>query len=136
VTGRPDLQTRFREIILTAPDIDVETFQKKIVPHLVHKGPAVTLYASSEDLALQAAKMFDGASRVGDTIDGLVVVPGIDTIDATGMDTSFLKHSYFAEARSVLGDIFHLFHDGHRPDDRFGLETVVSPAGRHWRFLK
>jgi hypothetical protein len=46
------------------------------------------LYASSEDLALVASKSVHGAQRAGDSGPGLVLVPGIETIDATGIDTS------------------------------------------------
>jgi hypothetical protein len=45
---------------------------------------------------------------------GLIVIRRIETIDATAADTSLLGHSYFAEARSVLSDIFYLVCNGHR----------------------
>ena len=96
----------------------------------------MTLYASSEDIALLASKKFHGYPRAGDAGNGLVLMEGIDTIDATGMDTSFLKHSYFAEARSILADIFYLVREGKRPDQRFGLEKVNTEAGRYWKFKR
>lgn len=43
-----------------------------------------------------------------------MVVPGVETVDASGPDTSFLEHSYFAETHSVLSDIRRLVREGLR----------------------
>jgi esterase/lipase superfamily enzyme len=136
LADKPTLRQHFREVILTAPDIDAEVFKRDIAPQIVSNPPFVTLYASSEDKALLASKKFHGYPRAGDAGDRLVLVSGIDTIDATGVDTSFVKHSYFAEARSILGDLFSLVRDGKRPDYRFGLERVDTVAGRYWKFKR
>ena len=134
LTDKPALRGRLREVILTAPDIDADVFKRDIAPALTAAGRPVTLYASSEDLALVASKKVHGYARAGDSGQGLVVVPGIETVDATRVDTSFLGHSYFAEARSVLSDIFYLIRYGKRADQRFGLRPVEAQAGRYWEF--
>ena len=132
----PLLRPRLKEIILAAPDIDAEVFTRDIAPALSASGRPVTLYASSEDLALVASKKFHGYPRAGDSGQGLVVVPGIETIDATGIDTGLLGHSYYAETRSVLSDLFYLIRHGERADQRFGLMGVDIQAGRYWVFKK
>lgn len=134
ISEKPDLKGRFRELILTAPDIDAEVFQRDIAPQIAGHEAGVTLYSSSEDKALQLSKTFHGYPRAGDSGLGLVIVPGIETIDAANVDTSFLGHSYFAEDRSVLSDIFYLIRDGKRADARFSLSPVESVAGRYWVF--
>lgn len=134
VSEKPALRERFRELILTAPDIDAEVFKRDIAPQIAGQETGVTLYSSSEDKALQLSKTFHGYPRAGDSGLGLVLVPGIETIDAANVDTSFLGHSYFAEARSVLSDIFYLIRDGKRADERFSLSPVEGPAGRYWVF--
>lgn len=134
LTDKPALRKRLREVILTAPDIDAEVFKRDIAPALAATGRPVTLYASSEDLALVASKKVHGYPRAGDSGQGLVVIPGIETIDATQVDSSLLGHSYFAEARSVLADMFYLIRNGQRADQRFGLRSVDGQAGRHWEF--
>jgi esterase/lipase superfamily enzyme len=133
---RSDLRQRFQEIILTAPDIDAEVFKRDIAPKIVGTKPCVTLYASSEDKALLASKKFHGYPRAGDAESGLVIVPGIETIDATDVDTSFLGHSYFAETKSVLADMFYLIHGGVRANQRFSLMPVEISTGRYWKFKK
>ena len=130
----PGLKERLAEVILTAPDIDADVFRREIAPALAASGRPVTLYASSSDTALAASKKVHGSPRAGEAGAKLVVVKGIETIDATGMDTSLLGHSYFAETRSVLSDIFSLVRHGQRPDARFGLRAIDTPAGRHWAF--
>lgn len=132
---KPSVASRLREVILTAPDIDAEVFRRDIAPALAQAAP-VTLYASSDDLALVASKKVHGYPRAGDAGAGLVVLEGIETIDATGVDTSLLAHSYFAETRSVLADMFYLVREGKRADQRFGLRRVQSPAGGYWKFKR
>ena len=50
-----------------------------------------------------------------------MLLPGLETIDATNVDTGFLGHSYFAEERSVLADIYSLIKERKRAADRFSL---------------
>ena len=132
----PAFRSRLKEVILTAPDIDADVFKRDIAPGLAASGRPVTLYASSDDLALVASKRVHGYPRAGDSGRGLVLVPGVETVDATKVDTSLLGHSYFADTRSVLSDLFNLIHNGQRASQRFGLETIETPEGRYWAFRK
>lgn len=134
LSDKPALRNRLKEVILTAPDIDADVFKRDIAPALTATGRPVTLYASSEDLALVASKKVHGYPRAGDSGQGLIVIPGIETIDATQVDSSLLGHSYFAEARSVLSDMFYLIRNSQRADQRFGLRPIETQAGRHWEF--
>jgi len=126
----------FREIIMIAPDIDAEVFRIDMAPRLARTGIHITLYASSNDRALMASKAFHGYPRAGESGDGLVVVDGVETIDASAVSGGLLGHSYFAEDRRIMEDIFALLQTGQRADRRFGLEAVDTPSGRHWTFRK
>jgi esterase/lipase superfamily enzyme len=134
LVDKPTLRNRLKEVILAAPDIDAELFKREIAPALVATGRPITLYASSKDLALIASKKMNGYSRAGDSGGGLIITPGIETIDATSVDTSFLGHSYFAETSSILSDLFHLIRKGQRADQRFGLRSAPSLRGQYWVF--
>jgi esterase/lipase superfamily enzyme len=136
LTEKPALRSRLKEVILTAPDIDADVFKRDIAPSLTATGRPITLYASSEDLALVASKKVHGYPRAGDSGRGLILIPGIETVDATLVDTSLLGHSYFAESRSVLSDMFYLIRRGQRADMRFGLDRVDDQAGRYWKFKR
>ncbi|MFC1544916.1 tetratricopeptide repeat protein [Gemmatimonadota bacterium] len=134
----PEVKDRFREVILAAPDIDAEVFKREIAPALTGAGQNVTLYASSKDKALSASQSVHGYPRAGDSGDGLVVVPGVETIDATNLDTGFISHSYFAKVRSVISDLFYLISEGRRPDDRFALQKLKEAKSGYyyWEFKK
>jgi esterase/lipase superfamily enzyme len=127
---------RFREIIMIAPDIDAGVFRKDIAPRLSRTGINVTLYASSNDRALLASKAFHGYPRAGESGAGLVVVDGVETIDASDISGGLLGHSYFAEDRRIMEDIFSLLQAGQRADQRFGLEGLDTDQGRYWTFRK
>ncbi len=133
-TAHPELRGRFKEIILTAPDIDADIFRRDIAPALVAGCDRVTLYVSDGDKALLASKKVHGYPRAGDSAEGIVVVPGVETVDASGLDTSFLEHSYFAESGSVLTDIRKLVREGLRAAQR-GLERrEVQREKLYWKF--
>lgn len=131
---RPDLRGRFREIILAAPDVDAEVFRRDLVPALRQAGQRVTLYASSNDLALKASKEVHGYARAGDSGDGLVVLPGLETIDASGVDESILAHSYFVESKPVIRDILNLLRHSLPAGRREGLVGEEGERGPFWRF--
>lgn len=130
---QPQLAQKITELILSAPDIDAAVFKHDIAPKLAGARNPVTLYASSQDLALAASKAVHGYPRAGDSGAGMLIVAGVETIDATGVDTSFMKHAYFAEKRSALSDMFYLIRDQARADQRF-LDPVDTLAGRYWTF--
>jgi hypothetical protein len=64
------------------------------------------------------------------------VVDGVETIDASEVSGSILGHSYFAEDRRIMEDIFSLLQTGQRADRRFGLQAVDSTLGRYWTLRK
>lgn len=133
---KPYLRQRLTEVILTAPDIDADVFKRDIAPALTKLGRPITLYASSEDRALVASKSVHGYPRAGDSGGGLVLLPGIETIDATGTDTSFLAHSYFAETNPVLMDLSALVVNRQRAEQRAGLLRVNTQEGKYWVFKR
>jgi len=127
---------RFREIIMIAPDIDADVFRRELAPRLSRTGINMTLYASSKDRALLASKAFHGYPRAGDSGQSLVIVDGMETIDASDAAGGLLGHTYYAEDRRIMGDIYALLQTGQRADDRFGLEAIDTAQGRYWTFRK
>jgi esterase/lipase superfamily enzyme len=125
----------FRQIILTAPDVDADKFRE--LAHAVETmGDRTTLYASSKDEALALSKQFQGYQRAGDVQPDIVVVPGLDSIDVSNVDTSFLGHSYVGDNTSVIADIARLLRTGFAPGRRCGL-NAVPPTGtaNYWMFI-
>lgn len=130
----PDLKMKIQEIVLAAPDIDTGVFSDEIAPAIAIGGRPVTLYASSKDRALIASKKFHDHSRIGDSTE-MSVFPGIETIDASLIDTDFLGHSYYGDSDSVIADMFTLFGNGKRAPERFRLKEYSTSTGIYWKFL-
>ncbi|WPD21852.1 MAG: alpha/beta hydrolase [Candidatus Electrothrix scaldis] len=130
---KPELHSRFKEVILAAPDIDVDIFTRDIVPIMAESSVPVTLYVSANDKALEASRRFHNAAyrRVGDTIS---LYPHVETIDSSNVKTDFLGHSYFGNNNSVIADIFNIVKRGLRPDQRPGLAKIFASDGIYWRF--
>jgi hypothetical protein len=72
--------------------------------------------------------------RAGSAGPDVVVVDGIDTIDATDLDTGFLRHSYAMEHRSIIADLYALLWHNQPPSERFGMRPAMSPRGPYWIF--
>jgi esterase/lipase superfamily enzyme len=130
----------FNEVVLTAPDIDAEVFRRDIAPRIVKTAKRITLYASSNDEALALSKKVHGYPRAGDSGPGLVVIPGIDTIDVSAVDTSLIGHSYYGSNQTVLADLVDLLHESKPPNLRPWLNImrlgelayyVFVPDGQH-----
>lgn len=136
MSARPDLKGRIAEIILTAPDIDAQVFKEQIAPALVNAGRPITLYASSKDEALGASRKFHQYPRAGESGASLTLISGIDTIDASDVDTSLLGHTYFAQALPVITDLHHIISGGKRASERSGLRAVKSAQGTYWSLEK
>lgn len=137
VKSTPSFGVKIKEVILAAPDIDADIFKRDIAPALAVAGTPVTLYASSQDIPLKASMAVHGGHRrAGDSGDDLIVMPGIETIDATEIETSFLGHSYYADERSVLSDMFYMINQGLRANERSGLKELNDPKGQYWVFRK
>jgi len=106
-------------VILAAPDIDADIFREQIIPKIKTSVRRLTMYASSGDQALNLSTQFNGSRRLGLSGDGLVVIPELmDTVDASGIDTSLIGHSYYGSQGPVVQDLFKLVIQGLMPKER------------------
>ncbi len=134
IQKKPDQKVHFKSLILTAPDIDAETFKRDIGPALAESGVRVTLYVSSKDKALKLSKRLHKFKRAGDSNDGALIIPGIETVDASNVDTGVLGHSYHCDSRTVLSDIYYILNKDLKADERFSLQPLNTSVGRYWKF--
>jgi len=129
-TAHPEV--KLANLILTAPDIDRDTFMN-LVPRFDRLAAHSTVYVSDRDEALIASRRFHEAPRAGQSGAELVLSDAFDTVDATAVETDFLGHSYYGDSRTVLSDLFYLLRQGMTPVQRTGLERVVTDRGSYWR---
>ena len=126
--------SKIQEILLAAPDINVEIFKTEIAPRLLMMQSArKTIYASSKDLALKASKIMHGFFRVGETTGGIFISPGFDTIDASGAAplVRAFGHSYVLDSASVLNDVEDIVV-WHRLIEERTLKQLGAPPTVHW----
>ncbi len=132
LTAPGDSSPRLDQVILAAPDVDARIFRREILPRLLPHAQHVTLYASSDDDALRASRVVNGAGRLGLGGDSLVVLDGMDTVDATRVTADVLGHTLFGNT-SFLADLAVLLAEGKSPADRRLLQA--TKAGRtYYRF--
>lgn len=130
----PLREKRFQQVVLAAPDIDAEVFQRDVAPLLASASEHVTLYASSRDQALAASKLVHGYPRAGDSGANLLVLPGIETVDVTEVDTGILGHSYYGNSVPILRDLERVLHGALTNDQRPWLQTAQRDGHPYWVF--
>ncbi len=123
-------QCTLNEIVLAAPDIDAQHFER-IAAAIGNPRQRMTLYASANDKALNESRRWRGYARAGMAGESLVIIPGVETIDASTLDTDFLGHSYYGDF-AVVKDIEQVLHKHATPKDR-NLEEQKKGEKLYWR---
>jgi esterase/lipase superfamily enzyme len=127
------------QVILAAPDVDRDNFEF-LAKEIQGVSRGVTMFSAANDWALNASKQFwGGVPRAGDVpAEGPLIVPGVDTIDVTAINTELLSlnHSGYAEKTAILNDIQLLIQTGERPPEKRIpiLQKVETAKGAYWRY--
>ena len=134
LSGELDRETgsRLGEIVLLAPDLDRDLFERDLVPVLRALGTRVTLYVSAVDIPLHISRRVHLYPRVGDVSDGVMVIEGIETVDTSQVADFTQGHAYFRRNDAVLDDLRGLLVEGQGASLRPGLRAVDTPQGRFW----
>ncbi len=122
----------FANVCLCAPDVGHTDFQNW-APGVVSLAERVTLYASSGDAALIASKGLHAEPRAGDAWFTLTA-DGIETIDCSRIDFTFMGHSYYGSNTDVLSDLFMLLKEDLPAARRTHLSRVKSETGHFYEF--
>ncbi|MCE9605233.1 MAG: alpha/beta hydrolase [Planctomycetia bacterium] len=125
----------FDQIVLAAPDVDADVFREQIAPRLQKIANRTTLYCSRNDWALHASYAFNDSPRLGDSSRGIMVLEGLDTVDASDIDTDLLGHSYYGDCMMMLGDV-QLLMDKNLPPLERRLSSHLSEKLNYWTFGK
>lgn len=135
ISTEPQVVSKVTQLVLAAPDLDAVVFKEQIVPAFRKQNIPVTLYASSKDKTLQASSKIHGCCRAGLGGSNIVISEGLESVDATAIDTGFLSHSYFAETRPLLTDLNLLLAQGMRAASRplLGGKPVGNPTYYYFR---
>jgi esterase/lipase superfamily enzyme len=127
-------ETIFNQVILAAPDVNAKLFKEEILPKMKGKANKITLYASSEDKALQSSRILHNQSRLGESGKYITVADGMDTIDSTGVDPSTLGHAYYSSTQTLLEDIKKLMLKDVPPSNR-KLKVIKEKQISYWEMI-
>jgi esterase/lipase superfamily enzyme len=126
---------KFKQVVLTAPDV-ARTEVEELIESAKQLAERVTLYASKKDKPLLASRLFHSYKRLGFVYGVPFFFAGVDSVDASRVQTDLMGHSVFSNARSVLSDLSEVIRHGEHPKERFELEELKTPDGLCWAFKK
>lgn len=122
----------FSELVLAAPDLDADAFERFIAPELTRRVGRVTLYASDRDEALLASVQLNGQRRAGMAGDSIVIVEGMDSVDVTRVAGG---HAYIADSGRVLGDLVDVLEHRRNAAERATLAPRERGGERYWEMV-
>jgi esterase/lipase superfamily enzyme len=133
--GATNPSISFGQIFLAAPDVDPDTFRDLAVAYQ-HLAERTTLYVSDKDRALKASRIIHNFPRVG-FFPPVMTYPGIDTVEVSNIDLTWLGHGYISDAKEVLQDMHSLLRENTPPKQRFGLRSISTTEDRpYWQIGK
>lgn len=127
---------KFGEIILMAPDLDRQIFERDIAPLITESPSRISLYVSAVDVPLWASKTVNLYPRLGDASENPVVIEGIQTIDASEVVTLASGHTYHRENPRVIADLYYLINQRMDPRQRPTLRAIDAINGQYWQITK
>jgi esterase/lipase superfamily enzyme len=116
---------QFGQIVLAAPDVDTDLFLK-LADGYPKISERTTLYICDKDKALMGSGILHDFPRAGFT-PPVTVAAGIDTVEVSNVDLTWLGHGFVAESREVLHDMHELLTHNAPPWKRFGLRRGFTP---------
>ncbi len=131
----------FNQIIFAAPDIEKKEFMTNMESHKLKRfAERMTLYSSDNDYVLKVSRAFNyfinnnSRIRAGDSSDqNFVLMNGLDTVDTRReIPAQFFGHSFYANNRSLVSDIYLLLTYGTHPDKRILQKALTPNKGMLW----
>lgn len=121
----PDI--RLGEIVLLAPDMDFEIFQR-ILPRIAPVAESITVYVTTGDRPLALSSQLHGYPRLGEAGNDVSTLTDVEVIDLsdlpTGSPTGHLYHIYSEDVGADLGQL--LTHGLHAAERRNLVQTVSN----------
>ena len=132
-------ECRLDQCVFAAPDVDRELFQKQVSrlvnPELFEiNGGRLTLYASNRDIALNASQKVHRFPRAGDARPGVLLAQGVESIDASLLETDYLGHSYFGDSPYLVEDLRQLIEKRLPAKVRKSMHQMPIGQRHYWEF--
>lgn len=128
-------ETPVAEAVFAAPDVDATQYRDSMAA-IPLSACRYTLYGSERDWAIAVSRSIrKNHPRAGDGGKNILVMNGVETVDATevGEHLFGLGHSYIADKRTILGDLWAVLRG--LPMPRFGLQERLHSVGKYWALV-
>jgi len=128
------MPANLKALLLAAPDINADIFREQVAPGLASlTGTSRTIYASGNDVALEASSVLHDFPRVGLTRPHVLTYPGFETIDTTAAAPVLrgYGHSYVVDSPRVIRDMQALIFLTRGAQAR-GLPRQGVPPTAYW----
>jgi esterase/lipase superfamily enzyme len=120
------------DLVLIAPDVDVESFRARFPSVRDHFG-RVTLYTSANDILLGFSSLLNGVRRLGQGGDKALVLRGLETVDVSRLPRHHpAAHEYQYYNPHVVTDLVELLRDGKGAAQRSGTVARGQGDERYW----
>ncbi len=140
-----DSQTEIENVVLTAPDVDHEAFNRRFKQDILDLAQNVTVYVSSNDRALLVSRLINRGLRLGEsTLDPAnpgqlqqaaqyseLLEPGSDRltlVDVTPVNRTRNFHNFSLETPEFFDDLYLRFTGTEMPKTR-ELYFLETPEG-------
>ena len=127
--------SHFDSIAFAAPDVASDIFVQSVA-NIGLAAPLQTLYASNSDAALFASSIINSPyegriRRAGYGGSDILIMKGIESVDATNARTGIINHSYIFDDPKVTSDLTQIVDDQKHAKDR-GLEIRHRGTEQYW----
>jgi esterase/lipase superfamily enzyme len=141
-----DAETEIEEVVLTAPDVDHEQFDRQFKREITALADNLTVYVSSNDRALVMSRLINRAPRRGEstlTPDQLqeavwvaeLVDPGSDLItlvDVTPVNRTRNFHNFGLETPEFFDDLYLRLTNESAPQSRRLYRVKTTEGAEYW----
>lgn len=146
-----DLQTEFEDVVLTAPDVDLDEFNNQFKREISALTQHLTVYVSSNDRALLASRIVNRGRRRGEsTVDSRsvdqeqleeairvaeLIEPDSDLItlvDVTPVNRTINFHNFYLESPEVYNDLYLRLVNPDTPHNRVLYPIQSRDGSIYW----
>ncbi|MBS0124481.1 alpha/beta hydrolase [Thetidibacter halocola] len=122
-------ETRIREVVLLAPDMDFEIFQR-FLPRIQSVVGRITVYVTEGDRPLALSAQLHGYPRLGEAGNDVSQLTGVEVIDLSDVPAqSPTGHLYHIYSPDLGADLGQLLNEGKGAADRDNLRRIGE---NHW----
>lgn len=135
--------TELPNVILAAPDVDPQDFNRAFRGELDALADRTTIYVARNDHALVMSDFLNGRPRLGGTITPEVAVTElvdltagdngrVEIVDATFVNNARTSHGYFYQSRAVFSDLHNLLRNNLPACERQLLRHEKAREANYW----